>query len=111
MIDLDGLKETNDTLGHAAGDALIQKAAAAIRAGVRSDDPVARIGGDEFAVLLRDCTTGAAAERGDGIRRSLAAAGVLASVGVAAAEPGDGLVAALRAADAAMYAEKSAKGD
>jgi diguanylate cyclase (GGDEF)-like protein len=109
VIDLDGLKVMNDSQGHAAGDALIANAARAVRAGVRADDPVARIGGDEFAVLLRDCTADAARERADGIRRSLAAAGVLASVGVAAAEPGGGLEAAVRAADAAMYAEKSGR--
>ncbi len=51
VVDLDGLKQINDSRGHAAGDALIQKAAAAITRAVRTVDLVARTGGDEFAVL------------------------------------------------------------
>lgn len=50
--DLDGLKTINDTLGHSAGDRLIQLAAQALQQAVRADDILARIGGDEFAVLL-----------------------------------------------------------
>lgn len=107
VIDLDELKQVNDREGHAAGDALLRRAAVAIRAGVRGDDPVARLGGDEFGVLLRRCTEAAAADRADDVRRSLAAAGVQASVGAAAARPGESLAQAQARADAAMYAEKS----
>lgn len=106
VVDLDELKAVNDREGHAAGDALLQRAAQAIAAGVRSDDPVARLGGDEFAVLLRRCTQDAADERAAQIRASLDAAGVRASLGVAAASPADGLEGAVRAADRAMYDEK-----
>ncbi|MFM8322415.1 MAG: GGDEF domain-containing protein [Chloroflexota bacterium] len=52
VVDIDGLKRTNDSLGHAAGDRLIQNTAAILRAAVRAEDCVARIGGDEFAILL-----------------------------------------------------------
>lgn len=52
MIDLDGLKVVNDTLGHAAGDEMIQAAAQAIRTSCRKSDIAARSGGDEFTVLL-----------------------------------------------------------
>lgn len=107
IVDLDRLKETNDEHGHAAGDALIRRAAQTIAKVVRSQDPVARLGGDEFGVLLRGCTASAAADRAQRIRRALAAAEVEASVGVAPAEPGAGLREAQHTADRAMYEDKA----
>jgi diguanylate cyclase (GGDEF)-like protein/PAS domain S-box-containing protein len=60
FIDLDRFKPVNDTAGHAAGDALLCQVAEVIRSGCRRQDFAARIGGDEFAVLLADCPVGAA---------------------------------------------------
>ena len=52
MIDMDGLKQVNDTFGHRAGDAVIAEFASRIKAVARLSDTVARLGGDEFAIIL-----------------------------------------------------------
>jgi diguanylate cyclase (GGDEF)-like protein len=62
LIDIDDLKHVNDTLGHAAGDAVIAQVAQAISASVGPDDHCARLGGDEFMVFAADCDRPCASE-------------------------------------------------
>lgn len=116
VADLDGLKRVNDTLGHAVGDRLIQQAAQVIRSAVRGDDLVARIGGDEFAVILPGTDTPTALEVRDRIRRGEALCNLECcsyvigiSVGIATVEQGGSLTEALRLADERMYEEKSVR--
>jgi diguanylate cyclase (GGDEF)-like protein/PAS domain S-box-containing protein len=67
LIDLDGFKEINDTLGHEAGDQLLVGVAQALRGASRDGDAVARLGGDEFALLINEAT----AEEADGVGRRI----------------------------------------
>jgi len=56
MIDLDGFKDVNDTLGHAVGDAILRETARRLASCTAASDTAARIGGDEFAILIADCS-------------------------------------------------------
>jgi diguanylate cyclase (GGDEF)-like protein len=114
LIDLDGFKAVNDTMGHAAGDALLAGVADKLREVVRAGDLAARLGGDEFAVLLRDRAAHEVEQTAqrilDVLRIPVPIGGfpvaVGASIGVAAAGPGDDVESLLHAADTAMYAAK-----
>lgn len=118
FIDLDGFKQVNDEFGHQVGDGVLQTAAHRLQAQIRSQDLVARFGGDEFAVVCRDLDRpGAAAELGDRIHRSLIQPMTIegqvhtvgCSVGISlrrASDPHDGGEAQLERADAAMYRAK-----
>lgn len=117
FVDLDGFKSVNDTHGHAAGDAVLVETARRLTVGRRSTDTVARIGGDEFAVLLEGADADAAARIADDLCRRLhepvpigtSSARIGASIGTAiGGDPTDTLEALLRAADRAMYRAKSA---
>jgi diguanylate cyclase (GGDEF)-like protein/PAS domain S-box-containing protein len=116
IADLDDLKETNDGEGHAAGDELLRQAAKALRSAFRGDDVVARIGGDEFAVLLPGIDAKAAKiamqrindniELKNASRKGRA---LQISMGASTAEKGGSLVEALKQADDQMYVEKQSK--
>ncbi|MFC5301980.1 diguanylate cyclase [Azospira restricta] len=116
LIDLDGFKTVNDTLGHDAGDQLLLAVARRLRDSVRSADTVARIGGDEFVVLIEECGDADAVKAlAEKIVAALRRPVVLddgevtigASVGIARwPEHGEGAEALLRAADQAMYSAK-----
>ena len=115
FVDLDGFKAVNDTRGHDAGDQLLALVAERLSRAVRPNDTVARVGGDEFVVLLPATNVVDAASIAqrivEDVRRSFILCGrvsrsVTASVGVAVlrvgSEPGEGL----RQADAALYHAK-----
>jgi diguanylate cyclase (GGDEF)-like protein len=120
FVDLDGFKEVNDELGHEAGDELLCEVARRVSGLVRKSDTVARVGGDEFTVVLSQIGKAEDAAR---VARNLLErlsvpvrlAGqerrVAASIGIAV-HPGDGEAAdtLVRNADAAMYAAKRAGG-
>jgi diguanylate cyclase (GGDEF)-like protein len=116
-IDLDGLKTTNDRLGHAAGDRLLVTFAAVARTSSRAVDTVSRIGGDEFVVLLPETTVDAALLMLDRLRQNFARATEgsevpgSCSIGVASftVMPPD-VDAVLERADALMYRAKARGG-
>lgn len=108
-IDLDDLKVTNDTQGHAAGDKLLIDTADAIRAVVRGNDVVARLGGDEFGVLGIECDRDKMEVLVRRLREHFQAASIRASIGYANRHPEHGLQAAFEKADADMYTEKRSR--
>lgn len=119
LLDLDGFKQVNDALGHTAGDELIVEVARLLRELVRRGDLLARVGGDEFVVLLpghEPQVVHQIAERVlDALRTPLRVAGrrlyVTASMGIARAYPGASAESALRDADVALYRAKEAGRD
>ncbi len=113
VVDVDGLKRLNDSQGHEAGDRLIRGVASILREAFRGDDTVARVGGDEFSILLPE--TGA-----DGLQAAIEhlhkcktrfndanpSFQIKFSTGAATAFRGDEIPAALKYADERMYSDK-----
>ncbi|HET9094049.1 MAG TPA: sensor domain-containing diguanylate cyclase [Solirubrobacteraceae bacterium] len=106
MIDIDRFKQFNDAHGHPAGDALLRKAAAAWRAETRTGDFLARLGGEEFALLLTGKDAAAAHALVERLRGSMPD-GQTVSVGIALREEGDTPNRLLARADEALYAAKA----
>lgn len=109
VIDLDGLKEVNDTQGHAAGDQLIQRAAEALREVARKTDVVARLGGDEFCILSVEIDPDGAQSLFERIGQALSEVAVDASIGFSLRHPSFGLQQAISQADQQMYFHKRSK--
>jgi diguanylate cyclase (GGDEF)-like protein len=111
FVDVDGLKELNDREGHAAGDTLLQAVVVALRAELRSYDPIVRVGGDEFLCGFTNTRLDASRRRIEEIRAALrqGAAAASISVGLALLGERDTLQKLIARADADMYAGKQRK--
>jgi len=117
FLDLDNFKNINDSLGHDAGDRLLQAAAQRLVKSTRPSDTVARLGGDEFAILLEGINEGTDVERiakaitgsfEEPLQLDGADAQMAASIGIAFSQNGDDTEQLLRNADIAMYNAKAA---
>jgi diguanylate cyclase (GGDEF)-like protein len=118
MIDLDNFKQINDTLGHSAGDECLKQAAAVLKSAFGNEAVIARIGGDEFSVLLPGADEQNVKDAVQRIRKhwddyfpssSFISTIVNLSIGHATTAPGEKLFNALKRADKLMYDEKNSK--
>lgn len=116
-LDINGFKEVNDSLGHDAGDKLLQGVAERLRSVTRFEEPFARMGGDEFALLLLDTSQAGASKVAERIAASLeepfiysdTTVNIGASIGIAEGEASLALDVLLHRADQAMYEAKQGK--
>ena len=116
-FDVNGLKEINDTHGHAAGDAVLSHVAETLVASVRSSDVVGRLGGDEFGVILAQADADGAVAKAESLAQAISASPLLweghefqvrVAYGAHSLTPGQEAMDALKAADRAMYELKKA---
>jgi len=117
FVDVDGLKIINDTLGHRAGDEALIQIATMLSKGIRHSDVVARIGGDEFGILLENSDESAAHETAARLIDQISACEVLfegealplgVAIGVGMIDAQDTAETVMDRADEAMYARKAA---
>jgi diguanylate cyclase (GGDEF)-like protein/PAS domain S-box-containing protein len=118
MLDIDHFKSVNDELGHGAGDAVLREVACVLRDEVRGSDVVARMGGEEFALLFPETRLRAARATAERIRRAVSARSLVrhglppdrritVSVGLAERQAAETLGELMKRADAALYEAKS----
>lgn len=117
ITDIDGMKMVNDSQGHAAGDQLLKQAAEILKSVFRSEDILARIGGDEFAVLMPGTDEAAAQKKMECIRTKLVRHNAISSnmrvemsIGAATAVKGD-LAGTFTLADQRMYRDKAQRAE
>jgi diguanylate cyclase (GGDEF)-like protein len=117
FVDVDGLKSINDTFGHCTGDQALIKVATLLSSGVRKSDVVARIGGDEFGVLLENADEARARETAARLIDLIAGCEIVheglslamsVAIGVGMIAPTDTAEAVMARADEEMYRRKAA---
>ncbi len=118
FIDLDRFKEVNDAAGHMAGDAMLKLVARTMSGCIRAQDTCARIGGDEFTIILRDTSLDAGRVIADKVRRAIGDLAfdwngqvyrIGASIGVVAVDPATSSAGLVAEADAACYRDKGSR--
>ena len=116
LLDVDDFKGINDARGHEAGDAVLRMLGRTLAGAARAEDFVARWGGDEFLVLVREGSAAALRAAGERVRRMVAASSVATagtdidvtlSIGGVVARPGESAADLLRRADALLYRSKA----
>jgi diguanylate cyclase (GGDEF)-like protein len=111
FVDVDGLKATNDSLGHAAGDRRLHVVVATIRKHLRSYDLIVRFGGDEFVCALAELAVSKATKRFEAARADLEAADMGSiTVGLAELQSGDSLEDVIARADRDLYRTRDNEG-
>lgn len=113
MVDIDDLKQVNDNFGHDAGDEMLRRTAAVLKDTFRAEDLVARIGGDEFAVLLPNAPESVVDNTVERLRKALilhnaqqGEPSLSLSIGTSTVHKGDGINLGKRKADQRMYQDK-----
>lgn len=110
VVDLDRFKQFNDQHGHAKGDELLQRFVECCANGLRNDDLIARLGGEEFAVLMAGATSAELARRLEDVRAAYHRFGTF-SAGVSSLRDGDTVHSLVERADQAMYHAKDSGRD